>query len=77
MLFVNLPDPSAPKPEDAIEKGNEFSAWLANQGSAFWTIVFIAIMALVVMSLLKRAFVRGLVVGVIILIVAGIALEAL
>ncbi len=66
---VDVPVPDAPGSDEVVDKGGELGNWIAGQGSAFMIIVICLIGALIVMSMLKRPFVRGLVVGAIILAV--------
>jgi hypothetical protein len=64
---IPVPNPKAPNSKDVVNKGNDLSDWLAHRGGTFWAIVVILVVALVVTSLLKRPFVRGIVIGGIIL----------
>ena len=70
---VEVPVPGAPNPGDVTEKGSELSAWLASQGKPFFILIACVIGAFVVMSLLRRPFVRGLVVGAIVLALVAAA----
>jgi len=63
VLTVTVPDPKVPDPSDVVDKGNDASSWLATMPDAFWMLVVCGVVAVVVISLLKRPFVRGLVVG--------------
>jgi len=64
---VDVPVPGAPEPGDVTEKAGDLSTFLASQGKPFFVILACVVGALVVMSLLKRPFVRGLLVGVVLL----------
>lgn len=70
---VDIPKPGAPDSNDIKNKGDDAGDWLANRSGTFWMLVVVAVAALIIMSLLKRPFVRGLAIGAIILIVALVA----
>lgn len=63
---VDIPVPK-PGADDVTNKGTELGNWLAQSGSSVFIIILCLVGALVVMSMLKRPFVRGLLVGAIIL----------
>lgn len=70
---VEIPKPEAPDSGDIINKGGEIGGWFADRPEAFWTLVIIAVLAWIVLSLLQRPFVRGLAVGAVILLIIALA----
>ncbi len=70
---VDVPVPGAPNPADVTEKAGDLSTWLASQGKPFFILVACLVGAGVLVSLLKRAFVRGLLVGAVLLAIAWAA----
>lgn len=70
---VNI-DPEAPDSGEVIDRGGDFGSWLAERPETFWTLVLVGVVAFVIMGLLKRPFVRGLVVAAVIAIVVIIAI---
>lgn len=73
---IPVPNPKAPSSKDIIHKGNDFSDWLSHRGGSFWTIAVIIVAALVATALLKRPFVKGIVIGVIVLAIIIAAMKA-
>lgn len=73
---IPVPNPKAPDSKDVVDKGNDLSQWLTHRGGAFWAIVVVAVAALIITSLLKRPFVRGIVIGAIILAIIFAVLNA-
>ena len=74
-LNVEVPDPEAPAPGDVIDKGDQVGDAISGMSPEAMTLVAIAIIALVAMALLKRPFVRGLVIGGILLAVVVAAMK--
>lgn len=72
---VEVPVPDAPDSGDVTEKAGDLGAWLSTQGRPFFIILVCVIGALVVMSMLKRPFVRGLLVGLVLLAIAYAAFK--
>lgn len=69
-LRTDIPVPNAPGADDVTRRGTELGNWLAHSGGSVFVIIICLIGAMIVMSLLKRPFVRGLVIGIAILAVA-------
>lgn len=67
---VDVPKPKAPDSDDIIDKGNDGGDWLSARDDSFWTIIIILVVAALLGMALKRPFVRGIAVGLIILMVA-------
>lgn len=74
-LNVEVPDPEAPAPGDVIEKGDQVGDAISGLSPEAITLVAIAIIAFIVVVLLKRPFVRGLIVGGILLVVVIAAMN--
>lgn len=70
---VDIPKPGTPDSDDIINKGGELGGWFADRPEAFWTLVIVAVLAWIVLSLLQRPFVRGLAVGAVILLIISLA----
>jgi hypothetical protein len=68
---VDVPKPKAPSSDDIVNKGNQGADWLSARSGTFWTIIVILVVAALIAGALKRPFIRGLLIGVILL---GIAL---
>ncbi len=66
-LKVDVPVPGAPGAEDVTDKAGDLSAWLATQGKPFFVVLACLVGAAVLVGLLKRPFVRGLLIGAILL----------
>ena len=73
---VEVPNPKAPSSEDISDKIKQFGGWLSHRGATFWGIAVAAIIATICMALLKRPFVRGLVIGVIVLVIALVVIKS-
>lgn len=69
-LNVEVPDPKAPAPEDILDKGDQAGEALAGLSPEALTIIAILIAAAIGVALLQRPFVRGVVVGGLLLVVA-------
>lgn len=62
-LNVEVPVPTPPDSGDVTEKAGDLGTWLAHQGQPFFVLLLCLAGALIVMAMLKRPFVRGLLVG--------------
>jgi hypothetical protein len=69
-LGVDVPKPKAPDSGDIVDKGNDASNWLSARSGTFWTIIIILVVAALIAGALKKPFIRGLLIGVILLGVA-------
>lgn len=71
-----IPIPTkAPNSKDIVNKTHDAGDWLSVRSQSFWVIILILIVAAVITSLMKRPFVRGMIVGLIILAVVIAAMR--
>jgi hypothetical protein len=70
---VPLPQPGVPDSGEVSDKATQLGGWFAERPEAFWTLVICAVLAFIMLSLMQRPFVRGLVVGAIILGIIALA----
>jgi hypothetical protein len=70
---VDIPKPGIPDSGDITEKGTQIGGWFAERPEAFWTLVIVGVAAWILLTLMKRPFVRGLAVGAVILTVVFLA----
>lgn len=84
-MFGNLPNPiptnliptKAPDSGDIVDKTNQFGDLLAGRPETFWALAITAVIAFIIVMLLKNPVVKGAVIGCIILLVVAIALGIL
>jgi hypothetical protein len=58
---------------DLTDKGTQLGDWLTQRPDTFWTIVVVVIIAAILVPLMQRPFVRGLIIGAIILGIIALA----
>lgn len=65
----SIPKPTPPSSKEIVNKTHDAGDWLSLRSQSFWLIIFILVVAAIIVGLMKRPFVRGLIIGIIALAV--------